>query len=167
MIFNQPNIQILDDQDHQTVISVSGVYTSACTGSNGIVIQANTFYGANASLPCIISVNAVEYDTSFANGSATLEYVSNGNNNTTIATMGRNNSGNFSRYIRNQANTPTGDINLLLNNVEPSDTFMIIVSFLKEYQGCAWANAAMAVGQNYGSGAWANAQAHYSQPGVY
>lgn len=168
MIFNTPTIQIIDDQDHQAVIKITGMYTSACTASNSVVVQANSLFGANSSLPCMISVNAVEYSTSIANGALALEYVSTVNNNTTITTCGRNSDGQFARYIKNQANTPSGDINLLIDDMEANDAYTIIVSVLKEYQGAVWATpATMNVGPGYGAGAWANAVASLRNPGGY
>jgi hypothetical protein len=166
MLLNTPIITVLDDQDHQSVIQISATYAATNAGFNVVVIQANTLYGANTSLPCIICVNDVQYTSSIANGSLVIEYVSSGNANSPICTFGRANDGEIVRYFKNQANTPTGDINLFGQNLEANDSFTIIISVLKEYLGCSWASiATMNVGQNYGAGAWANAQAHYNNPG--
>ena len=181
MIFNTPLVQILDDNDHQTVAMIAAYYSSPANANN-LVIQANTLYGGNNSLPCILGVNSLEYNSSIANGFIVLEWVSTSNQNTTIFTTGRNSSGSIPRYIRNLANTPTGDVNLSVVNMEANDTFTIIVSFLKEYEGqilkLSAGNTYISnvhytyVGptpnvNHYGAGAWSNAQIHYNQPGVY
>jgi len=182
MIFNAPMIQILNDDDHQTIVLVSAYYNEALN-ANAVVVQANTCYGGNTSLPCIMGVNCIEYSTSIANGWVTLEWVSSTNQNTTIMTFGRNSSGTLDRYIKNLANTPTGDLNINVVNMEANDAFTLIVSLLKEYQGQTLisnggSNTAVnnvnytyagttANVSNYGAGAWANAQAHYLNAGAY
>jgi uncharacterized membrane protein len=176
-LLNAPQVQIIDDQDHQTVVKITGCYTAACT-ANTLVVQSNTLFGANTSLPCILAVNSWEYSSSLANGFISFEWVSNGNTNTTIMTCGRFNDGTIARYIPNNANTPTGDVNMWTANAQPGDSFSITISFLKQYQGqtltfpTVTGNVQTYIGNvasitNYGAGAWANAQAQYRNPGGY
>ena len=170
MLYNTPQTQILDDQDHQTVVKITGYYNAA-TNANTLVVQANSLFGANASLPCILGLNSIEYSTSINNGFVALEWVSTANQNTTITSAGRFNDGAFARYIPNNANTPTGDENLVTQGLAPGDSYTLIVSFLKEYQGQNLRNnnylGPVANTVNYGAGAWANAVAAYRNPGGY
>ena len=168
MLLNVPQVQIIDDNDHQTVVKITGMYTAACT-ANTVVIKSNTLYGANTSLPCLLAVNSWEYSTSLANGFIALEWVSTFNANTTIMTSGRCNDGGVSRFIPNNANTPTGDINLVTANAQPGDSFTLTVSFLKMLSGYQlvsgnannYLGAIVANTFGYGSGAWANTQVGY------
>jgi hypothetical protein len=170
MLANQPQVQIIDDTDHQTVVKITGYYNSA-TSSNTLVVQANTLYGANPNVPCILSVNSWEYSSSLANGFIVLEWVSLVNDNTTIMTTGRFNDGAVVRYARNNANTPTGDINLNTANAQPGDSFTITLSLVKEYQGQVltvlagntynYEGNVTSNNINYGVGAWARAQTGY------
>lgn len=176
-LLNAPQVQIIDDQDHQIVVKITGYYTAACT-ANTLVVQANTLFGANASLPCILGVNSWEYSSSLANGFISFEWVSNGNTNTTIMTCGRFNDGAIARYIPNNANTPTGDVNMWTANAQAGDSFSITISFLKEYDGQTLRMPLVSGNVNtylgnanvisaYGAGAWANAQAAYRNPAGY
>jgi hypothetical protein len=164
MLLNAPQVQIIDDNDHQTVVKITGVF-SAATSSNTVVVQANTLYGANASLPCILTVNCWEYSSSLSNGSIVLEWVSTANQNTTILTAGRANDGGFARIIENNANTPTGDVNLAILGAAGGDSFSLTVSFLKKFQGQTQKGSnylgAVPSVVNFGANAWANTQVGY------
>lgn len=177
MLFNTPQVQIIDDQDHQAVVKITGYYNTA-TSANTLVVAANTLFGGNTSLPCILAVNSWEYSSSLANGFIALEWVSTTNQNTTIMTCGRFNDGAIARYIPNNANTPTGDVNLVTANAQPGDSFSLTVSFLKQLQGQTLTTPNVAgnvqnyLGNvtpvvNYGAGAWANTQAGYRNQGGY
>ena len=163
MLYNTPQVQIIDDQDHQTVVKITGYYNAACT-TNTLVVQSNTLFGANTSRPCILAVNSWEYSTSLSNGFIALEWVSTVNQNTTIMTAGRFNDGAIARYIPNNANTPTGDVNLVTANAQPGDSFSLTVSFMKVFEGSKGANNYLGAVSNagYGTGAWANTQAGYN-----
>ena len=160
MLLNTPMIQIIDDNDHQSLIKISALYAATNAGYNITAVTANTLYGGNTSLTCILSINSVEYTSSLANGACALEFISSGNNanNTPITTLGRANDGAINRVIFNTANTPTGDINFFASNLEANDSFTIVISVLKEYMGRYWSD-------KIGSGAWANTQSHYNTPG--
>jgi hypothetical protein len=168
MLLNVPQVQLIDDNDHQSVVKITGVFSTA-TSSNTVVVQANTLYGANSSRPCILAVNSWEYSASFANGAIVLEWVSTANQNTTIMTAGRANDGAIARYIPNNANTPTGDVNLAILGAAPGDTFSLTVSFMKCLQGqqptlpASNSNNYLGtiINTNIGSGAWANTQVGY------
>lgn len=160
MLLNTPMITIIDDNDHQAVVKISALYTSANAGYNVTAVTANALFGGNASQNCVLSVNSVEYTSSIANGSLALEFVYSGNNanNLPICTFGRANDGQINRYINNQITAHAnvaGDINLFASNLEANDSFTLVVSVLKEYQGQYWISGGV------GSGAWSNAQAHY------
>ena len=163
MLFNTPQVQIIDDQDHQAVVKITGYYNTG-VNANNLVVQANTLFGANNSRACILSVNSWEYSSSLSNGFITLEWVSTANQNTTIFSVGRFNDGAIARYVPNNANTPTGDINLVTANAQPGDCFSIVLSLMKEFNGNKIANNYLGVvttGAN-GAGAWANTQAGYN-----
>jgi hypothetical protein len=168
MLLNVPQVQLIDDNDHQAVVKITGFFNAA-TSTNGVVVQANTLYGANASLPCILAVNAWEYSTSLSNGSIALEWVSTANQNTTIMSAGRFNDGAITRFIPNNANTPTGDVNLVTANAQPGDSYSLTVSFMKCFMGqnstlpASNANNYLGVitNTNIGVGAWANTQKGY------
>jgi hypothetical protein len=102
-----------------------------------------------------------------------LEWVSTANQNTTIATAGRFNDGVEARFIPNNANTPTGDVNLMAYTLGPGDSYTFVISFLKQFQGQTLnypvlsGNVYNYLGnvanvQNYGSGAWSSSQAGYT-----
>lgn len=153
MAVNTPEVVVLEDQDHFATIKIVGFYNQA-TNSNTVILTANTLKGANTSLPCILSITAIEYSSSMNNGFLAIEYVSSVNSNSKAFTCGRFNDGSFNRYIPNSANTPSGDLNLLLQNLGNADAFTLMITVQKEFQGLQWAN-------NYGAGAWANTQAKY------
>ena len=153
MAVNVPEVVVIDDNDHQTVLKIVGFFNAA-TSSN-TKIQANTFKGANTSItPCLVGVVNILYSTSFSNGSIALEYVSTVNTNTRIAQVGRCNDGELNKYVPNNANTPSGDMNINIANAGANDSFTMYVTCLKEMQGAYWAF-------NAGAGAWANTQVGY------
>ena len=154
MAVNIPEVFIIDDTDKQTVVKVTGFYNTATT-QNTKIITANTLYGANASRPCILSLGAMEYSSSIANGFVSLQFIGNGSNSNALI-AGRANDGAWNRYIPNSgAFPPTGDINLFQSGLAGGDTFNMVLTFVKELQGTVW------TGNNYGSGAWANTQYGY------
>ena len=133
-LFNTPQVQVIADDDHQAVIKITGYYNSGNT-SNTVVLVSNTLFGANGSRPCLLAVNAYEYSTSINNGFIALEWVSTVNSNTTIVTSGRFNDGAVNRYIPNNANTPTGDVNMFVSGLASGDSYTLVVSFLKLFTG--------------------------------
>ncbi len=154
MSANVPEVFVLDDTDHQSVIKITGYYTAACT-TNNTIVTANTLKGANTSLPCILSITALEYTSSIANGHVDVEFVSTVNANSKAITVGRANDGQWNRYIPNSANTASGDINLNQIGLSSGDSFTLIITCLKEFRGVYWDNTGR------GSGAWANTQIGY------
>ena len=154
MAANAPEVYIIDDTDKHTVVKVIGYYTQA-TAQNTLIVQANTLRGACTTKPCILSIAAVDYSASLANGLVAIEFI--GSANVAGYVFGRANDGNFIRYIPNCAGAPTGDINLRQQGFSGNDCFDLVITFVKEYQGTYW-NAASGM---LGSGAWANAQYGY------
>ena len=150
MSANAPEVEIIDDQDHQTTVKIVGYFTAGTTSNTKL--QANTFRGANTSInPCIISLVNFAYTTSMANGTVALEWV--GSSNVRIVSAGHNNDGELKKYIPNSAAAPTGDVSIRIDNAMPNDSFTIIATFAKELQGLSSTHA--------GAGAWANTQAQY------
>lgn len=151
---NTPEVFILDDTDHQAVIKITGYYVSAQT-ANVKIVTANTLRGANTSLPCILSIGAMEYTSSINAGYVAVQFIGNTSNSNAF-TVGRCNDGQWNRYVPNSGPAlPTGDLNLQQVNCAANDSFTIILTLIKEFQGMYWA------GSNYGAGAWANTQNGY------
>jgi hypothetical protein len=151
MAANSPEIAILDDQDHQVVVKIVGYFTAATTSNT--ILQANTFKGANTSIsPCLLSLVNFLYTTSMANGTVSLEWV--GSSNVRAVSAGHFNDGEINKYIPNNATTPTGDLSIRIDNASPNDSFTIVATLLKEFQGTYWSG-------NKGAGAWANTQIGY------
>jgi hypothetical protein len=150
---NIPDVQVLTDSDARVVIKLSAFYTSAQTAGNTLVIQANTLKGANTSIvPCYLDVEKIEFDSGTANGYLSLEYV--GTANQKIMSFGRlSGSGVYEQWIPNNANTPTGDINLFTSALDANDTWSIVVTFRKRNDGTqAWANLFNAYNHTKGLG---------------
>jgi len=152
---NVPEVFILDDTDKQTVVKITGFYNTATT-QNTQVVTANTLKGASNTLPCILSIGAMEYSTSIANGFIALEFIGSGSANSNALLAGRANDGAWNRYIPNSGAAPTtGNLNLFQSGLGAGDSFSIIVTLIKEFQGTYW------TGTNYGAGAWTAAETGY------
>ena len=154
MAANTPEVYIIDDTDKHVVVKVIGYYTTATT-QNTQLFSANTLRGADNTKPCILSIAAVDYSASIANGYVAVEFMGAANQKGYV--FGRANDGNFIRYVPNAAGAPTGDINLNQVGLAGSDVFDLVITFVKEFQGTYWNIAA----PTRGSGAWANTQYGY------
>ena len=147
MLTNAAEIQILQDTGNQVAVKVSGYFTSANT-SNTKVIVANTLFGANASKTLNdLSLTGITWTGSItSNGVVSLQYHSTVNTNTSIMNFtGSESFPLYQTYVRNNANTPSGDINLQMIGVGPNSAYTLIAYFNKEKgnQGPnsdAWAN---------------------------
>jgi len=149
MSANNPEFQVINDEDKRATVKVVGYFTSACSAA--FPFAANTLFGANASMNCLSSITNILYSTSLANGRVSLEFVSTINANVKALTFGHFNDGEMQKYIINNANTPTGDYSINVENAIANDSFTLIFSIAKE-QGGIPGNA-----QHYGANAWANA----------
>jgi len=150
---NVIDIQTLSDSDFQVVLKITAFYTSAANASNTVVAQSNTFKGANGSVvPCYLDVERVEFDVGTANGFLSLQYV--GSSNQSIINFGRvGGAGVYEQWIPNNANTPTGDINLMTSALDANDTYSMIVTLRKRNDGTnAWANIWNAYNHTKGTG---------------
>jgi len=157
-------IQVLRDNEQETSWKVVGSFASANTGNT--VLQSNTLFGANASKICLVGITDIQYIVGVGTGSVTLQWVSYVNSNVTIMNFGASSvasppyGGEFNAatasYLTNNANTPSGDINIQYNNMAANDFFNFVISVQKEYV----ANSA-----GYGAGAWANVYSKYNNAG--
>lgn len=141
MAVNAPQVQILFDTGDKTVVKVTGFY-NAGTNSNTKIVTANTLAYANSSDPrgCILSATSLQYALGFSNGYCSLQWAGSGSaaNNDMLIIGGRTSS-QFVAYMpnplaSNTANIPggSGDINLLVSDAEPFDSFSLILTLIKE-----------------------------------
>jgi|SRR6185312_12444476 len=139
---NVPDVQTVVDSDQKVVVKITAFYTSATNAANTLVIRSNTFNGANTSIvPCYLDVEGIEFDVGTANGYISLEYVGAAANQKIISFGRVGGAGVYTQWIPNNANTPTGDINLFNSNLDANDTYSILITLRKRNDGTkAWAN---------------------------
>ena len=158
-------IQTLHDSQAKTVIKVVGVYPAANAAANIIIAQANTFFGANTSKTyCPISITSMQYVVGVGAGSVALQWVSTVNTNSTIMQFGASSvnsppwwgeyDGSKAATLVNNANTPSGDLNLYIASMAANDFFNFVIVFNKE-----------TVYGGPGVGAWANQYSAYQSQG--
>ena len=158
-------IQTLCDSQIKTVIKVVGIYPAANAASNIIIAQANTFFGANTSKTyCPMSISYISYIIGIGTGSVALQWVSTVNANSTILQFGAssvNSPPYYGEYdpslaaaLTNNANTPSGDLQIYVNAMAANDFFNFIITLNKE-----------TVYGARGAGAWANQYSAYQSQG--
>ncbi len=148
------NVQstVIYDGGNKTVLKVVGSFGAANT-TNTTLLVSNTLYGANAAggKICLLNILKLYYHVSLA-GRVSLEWISSVNTNATILTFGGQSGGAFlEQAFNNNANTPTGDLNLNVQNAQANDVFDFVITFNKDtgVYGAPYA------------GAWANVNAGY------
>jgi hypothetical protein len=124
------NTQTLNDDGQSTVVKAVNYYSGSDTSNNVIVVPKNLRY-ANTSQLCMMSIVAVQYNTSTANGIVQL-YWESSSANTPIYTFGRVASGRFDAYIVNNAPNPTGNIGIQTINMNANDNFSFVISMNKD-----------------------------------
>lgn len=137
MANNAVEVQVLRDDDRYTTLKVTGVAGSAWTAT-GLLLQANTLFGANASQSfCPLSLT----DVKFAVDAAPAGYVAftwagqaNSNNQTILSFGGAGGQAGVlsGQNMFNNANTPSGDVQYVVNNLGAGNTFNFILTFAKD-----------------------------------
>ena len=141
MAVNAPEVQVLADTDSVVVFKITGQYNAATT-ANTKVIQSNTVGYANTSRDCILSLEECHYSVKINSGFIALEWVSKVNSNARILNFGSAAAdGVLRNYMVNNANTPSGDVNLYVSGAANNDTYNFILKFRKENNNNSFANA--------------------------
>lgn len=141
MAVNAPEVQILADSDSTVVVKITGQYDAATTANTKVVV-ANTVGFANTSKDCILSLEELQYSVRVNSGFIALEWHSKVNSNSRIVNFGSIAAdGRLSHTIVNNANTPSGDINLVVRGAANNDTYNFILKLRKENQNGAFSNA--------------------------
>lgn len=154
MAFNVVETQKLNDDDHTAIVKVTAVANGAFN-VNTIIIQANSLFGANASMPYNrLSVTSVQYSTDApATGYVQLWWSGNtGSSNSasnTIYSFGVSNDGELNGLVGNPIANSTGDIGITVQGFLQSNTLNFIIAVMKDNF------------TNPGAGAWANGQSAY------
>lgn len=117
----------LVDTDTTAIVRVTGYFTAANT-SNVNLLTASTLRFANASQPCIVDVEKVEWAGKL-NGYVSPVYV-NTTANVPIAVVSTG-GGVISGYAPNQAANTTGDIGLEIYNAIANDSFTLTLTLRK------------------------------------
>ena len=158
-------MQTLHDSQVKTVIKVVGIYPAANAAANIIIAQANTFFGANTSKTyCPMSIVSMQYVVGVGAGSIALQWVSTVNANVTIMQFGASSAnsppwwgeydGSKAATLINNANTPSGDLQLYIQSMAANDFFDFVIVLNKE-----------TVYGGPGVGAWANQYSAYEPQG--
>lgn len=137
MATNIVEVQTIRDDDQYTTIKVTGVANSSGWNANGILVQANLLFGANASQTfCPLSLTDVKFSMDVAGlGYIQFTWVSTVNTNVTIMTFGQIGSATFDgQSIYNNANTPSGDIAYTVSNLGNGNSFNFVLTFVKDKQ---------------------------------
>ena len=147
---------VLYDDANRCKVLVTGWFLGGANTSNVTIVKANTLFGANASLPCILDVLCVKGVSSYnvTPGSTTLNFQFASKVNTNVDFMivgGAGGQVQMDGLIPNFANTPSGDINLWIDGLASGDSFSMIIDLAKNNLGVT-SNGI----PNYGAGAWAN-----------
>jgi hypothetical protein len=151
---NTIDVQTLSDSDAKVVVKLTAYYTSAANAGNTLVIQANTFKGANgAVVPCYLDVEVTEFFVSASNGFIALEYVGASANQRIFSAGKITGSGIYEQWMPNNATNPTGDINLFNSALDANDTWSMVVTMRKRNDATnAWANLFNAYNHTKGLG---------------
>lgn len=156
---NTPVVQVCLDTADRAKVKITAWYNGGLgtniTPANGnVTIQANTLFGANASMPaCILDVLAIEGNVDLTQNTEVLliQFATTANQNTDImAVGGPGNAIEFNGYIPNNANTPTGDIYITIPSGKAGDAYTLMLTLGKNNLGV------LSNGVWYGQGAWAN-----------
>lgn len=158
---NTPVIQVCYDDANRAKIKVTGWYNGGANvsvGSSNTLIQANTLFGANLASPgpWLLDVLQVEgnIDLTQTTEFIHLQFVSSVNQNTDIMVVGGPGNAVFlDGYMPNNANTPTGDLNIYLNNGKAGDCYSLMITLQKNNLGVAANGVTIAPGA---AGSWAN-----------
>lgn len=143
--------QIVYDGGAKTVLKIVGNAGAANT-VNTTVLISNTLFGAvnSGGKICLLTLSKA-YHTCAMTGNVQLEWVSSVNTNAPMLMFGGSSSGVLDAVeIPNNANTPTGDVNLNYKG-QANDVFTIVLTFNKDTS---------VYGAPY-AGAWANVYAGY------
>jgi len=153
--------QIIRDDDRYVTVKVRGIASGAWS-TNATIVQANTLFGANASVPIIpLSLTDIKFTVDTGGpGYVDLQWTANNGSQTNVsilsfATAATGEWNGFS--IQNNANTPTGDVCLQVNGFAAGNGFSFILTFVKD-QTFQYSNI------NYGAIAWANTMNAYNNP---
>lgn len=152
---NTPVIQVCYDDANRAKVKVTAWYNGGGTTSNTL-IQSNTLFGANLSQACILEILQIEGNVDLTNNTELLhlQYVSSVNQNTDIMVIGGPGNAVFlDGYIPNNANTPTGDLNIFLNGGKGGDCYSLMLTFQKSNMG---QTPPSGNGAAIGVGSWAN-----------
>lgn len=139
MAVNVPEVQILVDGE-RTVIAKVTAYFNGATTSNTKIIQSNATFGANTSRDCILDVESVQYSVSVNAGFISLEHISKVNSNSKIYNFSGRADGILTAPIGNNANTPSGDINLNIVGAAQNDVINLIITMTKNGRNDAFQN---------------------------
>jgi len=136
MANNAVEIQTIRDDDQYVTVKVTGVANAAWNAA-GLLIQANTLFGANASQSfCPLSLTDIKFSMDVAGtGYVQFNWVSTVNTNVAIMTFGMIGSATFDgQSIFNNANTPSGDIGYTIKNLDSGNAFNFVLTFVKDKQ---------------------------------
>lgn len=163
MANNVVETQIIRDDDQYVTIKVTGVANSAWNVNAGaILVQANTLFGANASqVFCPLSLTDVKFSMDVGSlGYIQFVWVSTVNVNTAIMTFGQIGSATFDgQSIFNNANTPSGDVGVVVSNLGSGNSFNFVLTFVKDKQPLLMNAAGVAYLGN--PAGWANTDAWF------
>lgn len=154
---NTPIIQICYDDANRAKIKVTAWYNGSPATSNTL-IQANTLFGANLASPgpWLLDVLQIEGNVDLTNNTELVhvQFVSSVNQNTDIMVVGGPGNAVFlDGYIPNNANTPTGDLNIFLNGPKGGDCYTLMITVQKNNLGVSANGVTIAPGA---AGSWAN-----------
>jgi hypothetical protein len=138
MANNVVEIQTIRDDDQYVTVKVTGVAANGWNVNAGsTLIQANQLFGSNASQAfCPLSLTDVKFSMDVgALGYIQFHWVSTVNVNTTIMTFGQIGSATFDGLsIYNNANTPSGDVGVVVSNLGAGNSFNFVLTFVKDKQ---------------------------------
>ncbi len=158
---NTPLVQVCYDDANRAKVKVTAWYNGAAGvaigGSNSVLIQANTLFGANASQTCILDVLQIEGNVDLTQNTeiVQVQFVSTVNQNTDILVVGGPGNAVFmDGYIPNNANTPSGDILVTLTGGKAGDCYTLMMTLQKNNLGVSQLSSNGTV--IIGAGAWSN-----------
>lgn len=119
----------LVDTDTTAIVRVTGYFTAANT-SNVALLTANTLRFANASQPCRVDVEKVEWAAKM-NGYIAPTFITTSGPNTQIATLASG-GGSMMGYFSSEATANTnGDLGLEIYNGVANDSFTLTLTLRK------------------------------------
>lgn len=158
---NTPVVQVCYDDANRAKVKATAWYNGAAGvsigGSNSVLIQANTLFGANVAAPgpWLLDVLQIEGNIDLTQNTeiVQVQFVSAVNQNTDILVVGGPGNAVFmDGYIPNNANTPTGDILVTLTGGKAGDCYTLMITLQKNNLGVV-ANGVIIAN---GAGSWSN-----------